>query len=569
MGQSHSNQAQTAAKIDFNPTVEVVQKVYEPHYGEIKIVKETTTQEQMILKDIVVNTKEAFEKEIDYLTKRVDVKHPNVVNILGYNTQDKKNFCSTYFKIALFIEYLEQDLQKEQDSRKAVGTTFSESEVLYIADNLIQGLSSFQSHGISHGDIRPFNIFIKDNNYKLSDPTLNAQKGSNGLTAAIVQGSKTLLSPQLLEQVPKGNFEIKADRYKADVFSLGATLLGLATLTNSEDFYDYQAGTINAALLEERLETLRNTHSEFTYELIKSMLIIEEEARPDFVLLSNRLLPFQDQIRSGYVNFSRGNFSFGETVKRSALPGQGEWDTDDLEARIKAALERTAATFRAVEARDKLVYESTTTHTTTAQYTTPQHTTTQYTTPQHTTYTPVEGEHAKRSAAVPTTPKEATPKSTTAPVDAGYTSTYTASYTPVVVEATYTTTTTNQGTGVPDVMKTSYTQPATYTYTSGNVPANSYTSPSYAAYGTTTPTAEATKYEVAATGDNATADNTKAYASGDYNYTSAYNQPYTSTYTTTTYNYSYSTSAQPEGTPAQPAVEGDVKVSQAVSQTAL
>jgi serine/threonine protein kinase len=609
MGQSQSNQATKDARVDFNPQVEVVQKVYEPHYGEIKIVREVNTQEQMILKDIVVNTKEAFEKEIDYLTKRVDVKHPNVVNILGYNTQDKHNFCSTYYKISLFIEYLEQDLLKEQESRKALNSNFSESEVLYIADNLIAGLSSFQSHGISHGDIRPFNIFIKDNNYKLSDPTLNAQKGSNGLTAAIVQGSKTLLSPQLLEQVPKGNFEIKADRYKADVFSLGATLLGLSTLTNSEDFYDYQAGTVNASLLDERLSTLKRTHSDFTYDLIKSMLAIEEEARPDFVMLSNRLLPYQDQIRSGYVNFGRGNFQF-ETAKRSALPTD---DTDDLEARIKAALERTAATFRAVEARDGTNYQSTTTYTTSNYTYTPQQVS--YT-PQQVSYTPTtytttvyEGEQAKRSALPDTTAevgnytttayegeqakRSALPDTTaevgnyttataelgnyaTPSADAGSYSTQ--SYVPAAAYTTH------------DVLRTSYTQPTTYSYTSSYLPANTaggYTTPGHA---TTAGTTGAATYEVSAD-KGTTSDNlTKSYVAGDY--TSAYNQPYTSTYATyTTYDYttSYGTGAETtqkpatvEGTQAQTGVEGTTEVNvaaenidtgakagEAVSQNAL
>jgi len=246
-------------------------------------------------------------------------------------------------------------LENHRDSK----TPFDEGELLLIADDLITGLSYFQSQGISHGDIRPFNIFHRDQVYKLSDPSLNAQKNSNGLTQAIIHGQKTLLSPELIPQVPTQNFEITADRYKSDVYSLGATLLALATLTNSEDFYDYEKGTVNETLVRERLNNVRQNYSEFTHDLIEDMLTHQEGERPDSVTLANKVGAHKDFMRRAYqgrgVAYVDSRTNVEERVKRANLPTEdgGSYKAgsiEELEARIRAAILRTEETFRLVKA---------------------------------------------------------------------------------------------------------------------------------------------------------------------------------------------------------------------------
>jgi serine/threonine protein kinase len=186
---------------------------------------------------------------------------------------------------------LENNLQTLLEHRRETKEPFTEGELLLIADDLITALSYFQSQGISHGDIRPFNIFYKDQIYKLNDPSLNAQKNANGLTQAIVHGTKTYLAPELIPQVPQQKFEVTTDKYKADVYSLGVTLLSLATLTNSEDLYDYEKGTVNETLIRERLNNVSQNYSKFTHDLIEDMLIPQEAERPDSIQVSNKVTP--------------------------------------------------------------------------------------------------------------------------------------------------------------------------------------------------------------------------------------------------------------------------------------
>ena len=285
-------------KTDFTFTYQLVKRVQDPHYGPIKIVRDIKTGEEYILKEIVLTVKGDYQEELDFYNRRITVAHPNVVRIYGCSGEDENKFCSNFYRVSVFIEMLSRTLADELDSRLAMASPFNENEILFIAESLISGLSYFEAQGISHGDIRPDNIFTCNDALKLSDPNLSHQRNSNGLSMAILGNTKVLLSPQLLSQVPKSDFVFHCNRFKADVFSLGVTLLSLASFSHSQDFYDYKNGKMHLSILEERLELVRKSYSKFTFELIRDMVRISEEARPDFISLSNRLLPYQEEIRS-------------------------------------------------------------------------------------------------------------------------------------------------------------------------------------------------------------------------------------------------------------------------------
>ncbi len=131
-------------KVIFTPDVILLKKSYDARYGEIKQVRDKNTGLTMIVKDVVANTKEGFEKEHAFFTKRVNFSHSNFVKIYGFTTQDQQNFCSTFFKLSVYIEILSTDLEAELRHKMTVtGSKYSESDILLIAENLISGLSYF------------------------------------------------------------------------------------------------------------------------------------------------------------------------------------------------------------------------------------------------------------------------------------------------------------------------------------------------------------------------------------------------------------------------------------------
>mmetsp|Transcript_8850 Transcript_8850/g.7822 ORF Transcript_8850/g.7822 Transcript_8850/m.7822 type:complete len:335 (-) Transcript_8850:835-1839(-) len=299
MGNSESNQASPSSTPDFNPEYTVEKKIHDAHYGEVKVVKDSKEETEMILKEVNIDTKEGYEKILETYNRRVTVSHPNLVRLIGYTSNSQQGFCSSHYRVNIFIEILGKDLDFELKDRITTRTPFGENEILLVAENLINGLSYYQTQEVAHGDIRPFNIFVTEENaFKLSDPSLAIQQ-TNALSSAIIGNAKTYLTPKTIKAVPEQDFQVEYDQFKADVYALGMTLLSLATLAQSEELYDYDQGTIDGIMLEQRLELVRNGYSNFTYELIRDMLIEDDEERPDFVALSNRLMPYQDDIRKG------------------------------------------------------------------------------------------------------------------------------------------------------------------------------------------------------------------------------------------------------------------------------
>jgi len=289
----------TVSNPDVTANYQFLTKTYDLRYGDVKILKDQRDGSLLICKETTVNTRESYEKEIRFLSKKIAVSHPNIIRVEGYNTKDKQQFCASFWKISIFIEYLERDLSQEIESRLNERLPYSESDLLNLAENIIAGLSFFQSQKQSHGDVRPLNVLVtSDYIYKLSDPSLNVQH-PNALVQTVMGSAQCLLSPELLHAAKKKDLQPAVDFNKSDVYSLGLTLLAAATLERPEDLYDYDDLKFNHELLKERIELLKDRYSAFTSDLITSMLEEDPAARPSFSELSQKLLPFQDAIASG------------------------------------------------------------------------------------------------------------------------------------------------------------------------------------------------------------------------------------------------------------------------------
>jgi len=299
MGQSQSHNKLQQHRGYFNPEYEVIRIVDDPIYGRIKHVKEKNSKNTYILKELAFNANKFFEEELEVLKARISFDHPNIVRMLGYNVLESQQLCSKMYKIFIFIERLDNDLDSQLREKIVNEDPYTENELLFIAENLTSLLYNLQMRNTTHGDIRPSSIFYseKEQVFKLTDPQLEVDRNSNGLTKAVIHRAEAFLAPEILENVPKRKVEHHADKYKTDVFSLGATLLGLATLTHSEELFDYKNGALNEHLLRDRLEKVQAMYSTFTYELILEMLAYDDYNRPNFIDIEDKLLPYHEVIR--------------------------------------------------------------------------------------------------------------------------------------------------------------------------------------------------------------------------------------------------------------------------------
>jgi serine/threonine protein kinase len=95
------------------------------------------------------------------------------------------------------------------------------------------------------------------------------------------------LSPELLNHYRRREVNPKYDVYRADVYSLGMTLLQAATLRDPETkYYDWPNEKILHKKIQDALLNLENDYSRELVDTIRQMLEEDEYSRPDFLGLS-------------------------------------------------------------------------------------------------------------------------------------------------------------------------------------------------------------------------------------------------------------------------------------------
>jgi len=118
---------------------------------------------------------------------------------------------------SLLREWLEGESlgrRLERVGRLSVGTAF------WVARQIAQGLQELQQAGVSHGDVKPANIFLEPNGrVRLIDTGFASalQQAGNGRHHYALKGTPEYLAPELLSTNP-------ADPVAADVYSLGVVL---------------------------------------------------------------------------------------------------------------------------------------------------------------------------------------------------------------------------------------------------------------------------------------------------------------------------------------------------------
>jgi len=106
------------------------------------------------------------------------------------------------------------------------------------------------------------------------------------------------LSPALLRALSNKELKPQHDYFKSDVFSLGITLLEAATLRSGNTVYDWDNFRLVQAAIEDLLSRAGQRYSAFFVNVIRDLLIFEENQRPCFEDIHAVLLPYQDSIQN-------------------------------------------------------------------------------------------------------------------------------------------------------------------------------------------------------------------------------------------------------------------------------
>lgn len=154
----------------------------------------------------------------------------------------------------------------------------------------------------------------------------------NGILSAIKNNYfKTLsgecrgyLSPELMRFFSKRDPSPKYNVYKADVFSLGITLLYASTLRRPNTVcYDWSQYMLNNRGIMDLLKGVEARYSVAWRELLENMLSIEkpEDGRPDFLFLFPLKVKFIYVIMYYYnIIYKKGNTTKNRAKTSGAFP---------------------------------------------------------------------------------------------------------------------------------------------------------------------------------------------------------------------------------------------------------
>lgn len=272
-----------------NFTIE--KEIVDPRYGgRILLVRRFKNTRDYVLFQKRVNSQLALEREIRLLNRRILSPNPNLLRIDCFTHHDEQACCDVRWVVNIYVEYLEKDLAQELAEKRYKKAYYMEHELVYLIENLCNGLHSFEKSKNPHGDVKPANIFIDSFGvYKFLDNYLIDFKTDKKSATR-----KGLLAPELLNgkptQVPP------EDQFKADIFSLGMTLLEAATLEPSIELYDFNKNSIDQKELECRLDLVKMSYSQEIYKLLQSTLMFDPCERVKIETVCQKLSELGDSV---------------------------------------------------------------------------------------------------------------------------------------------------------------------------------------------------------------------------------------------------------------------------------
>lgn len=149
----------------------------------------------------------------------------------NFNSKKTDEFCSSFYNIGLLYEYLTNTLQSEISERSKIGAAYREGEIWYLLESLLGASAYLSSNNVSHSDIRPYNVMLyQHGEVKLGEVFKNKQPLS--AFSQITHNSlfDYYIAPELLTNLKTFKLPEALNNSKADVYSIGMTVLEAATL---------------------------------------------------------------------------------------------------------------------------------------------------------------------------------------------------------------------------------------------------------------------------------------------------------------------------------------------------
>ena len=298
----------TAADYDRVASVEkdfkILKKFDDPRFGNVAIIEQPGNTRRLMMKEKVFNSKADLTAEIEAVRRRIAVHNSNLLPLVDYSTGSRSDFCSTFYWIKLYFEYPDHDLEQELRRRARYNIVgLNGSELTHMLYQVSDAGAFLNANGFIHGDICPETIEMDNpERYRL------VEKFGDLSRPDLIQASKLwtkadiYAAPEVHGKIRSGTFKpakvfaVNDEMKKADVYSLGLTMLQAGTGQNVQSIYSKQ-GPANI----EVLARLKNAFFErFGQEnnllatTVASMVEVNPASRPFFHQIMANIPPYND-----------------------------------------------------------------------------------------------------------------------------------------------------------------------------------------------------------------------------------------------------------------------------------
>lgn len=303
---------------DFNKTsiydksFKLTRKIQDPRFGEVSLLNNISTKENVIVKEKKFNDKAEMTKAIISTRSKMLNQSPYTFKLLDFSTTKQSELCSTIYILKQFYEYINSDLRREFMSRQSANVSFTEAELSTILYQIVKA----DPLG-THGDISNSNIVYEkaSNTSKLVDRSdelpsmtrsLNIQKNKMTTNQPLYQ------SPLMYSNLRNNNLKFNFDVNKEDAFALGLNILELGNLRPINNIYNSAKKEIDFSILNRHIEDFKLKYgpNRFLTNTVESLLKFDELQRlgmKEVDLLLPNEIEFKNQILQSnafYVNSS-------------------------------------------------------------------------------------------------------------------------------------------------------------------------------------------------------------------------------------------------------------------------
>ena len=252
------------------PGYEIVySKVHNPYTRvELSHAKYRPTSDEVVIKSYISESLEEINQYINEGINLARFHHPNISSLLAIRLAANETPCRVHFA----MERHERNLLEEILERTRSHRPCSETEMREFLRQVGLGLTAAKGKNLSHGDIKPDNIYIDSKGrYKLN--------GFGNSWARLVKSFTCIPQEMVAYKCSQERMALLSEGiynpFKADVYSLGLTTLYYATLI--PPFRLSERNFESAA--NEQIAQLKLSRK--FKKLLQCMLADEEENRPD------------------------------------------------------------------------------------------------------------------------------------------------------------------------------------------------------------------------------------------------------------------------------------------------